>query len=68
MTQETNPRKRPVFPGARCSTNEPCKQDYYQDSVKWLASTYGIFPIGKPIGPVLRIATNHGDKSVANES
>jgi hypothetical protein len=36
--------------------------------VKWLASTYGIFPIGEPIGPVLRIAPNHGDKSVANES
>lgn len=31
------------------------------------ASTYGIFPIGKPIGPVLWIATNHGDESIADE-
>jgi hypothetical protein len=35
--------------------------------VKLFAFAYRIFPISKPIGPVVWIATNHGDKGVGDE-
>jgi hypothetical protein len=35
---------------------------------KYLLLTYGVLPISKPICPVIRIATNHSDESVGDES
>lgn len=35
--------------------------------MKLLAATYRILPISKPIGPVVWITPNHGDKGVRNE-
>jgi hypothetical protein len=71
ITQERNPRKRPVFPGTRYSTNPPLNTSISKmgsnHGVKLFAFAYRIFPISKPISPVVWIATNHGDKGVGDE-
>lgn len=66
IMQDKRPRKRPVLPSARCSTNEPCKSQSRRPVAE--RCTYRIVPVSESICVTSWVTSNHGNKSVTHET